>query len=232
MPYARRPYRRPRRRVRNYRRRNTRRPRTKLGRPSKGLTTSVYKFKRSIVESFNLTSPPSPWDAPDTDAITLSAAFKLNDLNDNSDFTNLFAQYKITGVKMEMYFSSTSIAQVSSSGDQMIIYWNKNSVGRGDQTLDEQHFLDSQAGRKRVAIVGSGRPISFYMPLKQLSERHGGSLGATDYAAVRPKFISTGEPTCLHYGYNMRLQLINNLAISRTAVKCIYTYYVTCKQAQ
>ncbi len=192
----------------------------------------MYKFKRSIVESFNLTSPPSPWDVPDTDAITLTAAFKLNDLNDATDFTNLFAQYKITGVKMEMYFSSTMVQQVSSSGDQMIIYWNKNAVGRNDQSLTEQYFLDNQATRKQLAIVGSGKPIRFYMPLKQLSERHGGTAGATDYAAVRPRFVSTGEPTCLHYGYNIRLQLVNNLAISRSAVKCIYTYYVTCKQAQ
>jgi hypothetical protein len=216
---------------RNFRRRFGRK-RTRIGRPARGLSLSVYKFKRSIVESFNLTDPPAPWDTPSTDAITLQAAFKLNDLHDFDDFTNLFASYKITGVKMEMFFSSTSVAQVSSSGDQMIVYWNKNNLGRADQTLDEQYFLDNQAGRKRQCIVATGKPISFYMPLKQLSERHGGTAGATDYAAVRPKFVSTGEPTCLHYGYNMRLQLINDLAISRTACKCIYTYYVTCRQAQ
>lgn len=222
MPY-RKGYKKKTMRRRVYRRRGGRR--MAIARP---LRPSVYRFKRTIAQTFNLTDPPSDWDT-NTDGITTTMVFTLSDLTDNADFTNLFQMYKINSVGVKMYFTSTSVEQVVSSGDQIMVYVAPNKVGRSDQTLNEQWFLNNQSTKYKPGINSMARPIKFWGQVRQASFRLASTVN-TDYASTRPQYISTGEPGTVHYGYNARIQLVNNLAMSRTAVKIYYTYYISCKQ--
>lgn len=224
------------RRGRPYKRRRTggyRRRGPLLGKPGRGLNPSVYLFKRRYVETFSMSNAPSNWDSGSTDAITTNTLFKLEDLSDYSDFTNLFAQYKITAAKMEMYFSQNVVEETPGTGSapcQVLCYMAPNRSG-ATQNLTEQWFLNNQTTRKKLGIVVSGRPISMYMPLKQLSETFGSSVN-TDYALVRPRWISTSETGASHTGQVLRLQYVNGENLRPTVIKVIWTYYIACKQAQ
>lgn len=223
------PYKRVYRKKRNYRRKRIiRRPKLRLGKP---LRPAVYYFKRSYVQTFNLTDPPADWDHPTPESLTTTQVFQLNDLHNASDFTNLFHMYKIVAVGMKMYFSSTNVDQVVSSGDQIIVYIAPNQTGSTHHTLDENYFLTNSSTKTRIGINGQGKPIKTYNKVRQLADRYSSAVN-TDYATVRPAFVSTSETTTSHMGNDMRIQLVNNLAITRTAVKIIYTYYIMCKQVQ
>lgn len=215
------------------RRKFNRKRRPTLGKPSRGLRTSVYLFKRRYQETFQLNNPPANW-VTEGNAITQNTAYKLGDLHDVTDFTNLFAQYKISAVKMEMYFASNSVTEnpgaSQSPPSNMILYMAPNRTGQAE-VLDEQFFLDNQATKKRVCIHGAGKPIVMYQRLKQLNMIYG-SAANTDYSLMWPRYISTNETTATHTGQHMRLQYVNNNSMQDSTVKVIYTYYISCKQVQ
>lgn len=222
------------RRRRNVYRARRRRP--PLGKPSRGLRTAVYLFKRRFVETFDLDNPPATWSNEGT-AITCHTGYRLADLSDFSDFTNMFAQYKLNAVKIQMYFSSNVVTQVETATGtpapptgQILVYMCPNKTGQ-QFTLTEQYFLNNQATRTRTAIRGSGRPVNMYQRLMQLGERFAGAAN-TDYAVMRPRWIATQEANTLHTGQDLRLQYVNDQSLNNTSVKIIYTYYIACRQAQ
>lgn len=180
-----------------------------------------------------MSNPPSNWNTGDVTAITSNTLFKLEDLNDFTDFTALFSQYKITAAKMEMYFSQNVVQEDPGQGSapcQVMCYMAPNRTG-ATQALTEQWFLDNQTTKKKLGIVASGRPITMYMPLAQLSERYATTVN-TDYAVTRPRYVSTSETGTAHFGNVLRLQYINGEAMRPTVIKVIWTYYIACKQVQ
>ena len=212
--------------VRRGRGRYARRRRPVLGKPSRGMRTSVYLFKRSYIETFPLVEAPANW-ASSSDAIAQHTQFKLNDLNDHSDFVNLFGQYKIAGVRMQIYFSNS----VSQSNDQVMVYLAPNMTGDVTSILDEQFFADNQSTKRRAGIVGSAKPITVYHRCSQLAQMYGGPV-STDYSRLKPRYVSTSEPTMPHFGSLMRIQMMNNTSLSNVSVKIFYTYMITCRQVQ
>ena len=230
--YARRPRATKRRR---YSRAPARRPR--LGKPSRALKTSVYLFKRRFVETFDLNNPPAATWVNEGTAITAHTGYRLSDLSDYTDFTNMFAQYKLSAVKVQMYFSSNVVTQVESAtgtpappSGQIIVYMAPNKTGQ-QFTLTEQYFLNNQSTKTRTGIVANGRPVNMYQKLMQLGERFG-TVTNSDYAVMKPRWVATQEPGCLHTGQDIRLQYVNNQSLNNTSVKVIYTYYIACRQAQ
>ena len=72
-----------------------------LGKP---LVPSEHRFKRTVVETIALgASVPSGWTTDGANGIYRQWFYKLSDLPEYEEFTNLFAQYKITGVATRMY---------------------------------------------------------------------------------------------------------------------------------
>ena len=129
---------------------------------------------------------------------------------------------------MQLYFSNN----VASGNDQVLVYTAPNMTGgTGAGILTEQFYLDNQSTVRRAGIVGNARPITIYHKVRQLGNMYGG-VANTDYAAFKPRYISTNEPTALHYGTNIRIQMMNNSARSSTSVKIIYTYLMSFRQAQ
>lgn len=217
------------------RRRFVRRSRPRLGRPSRGLKTSVYLFKRRYVQTFDLSVPPVDTWVNEGNAITAHTGYRLADLSDYAEFTNLFAQYKLSAVKVQMYFSSNVVTQTNTGAanvphGQILVYMAPNKTGQ-QFSLTEQYFLNNQSTKTRTGIVASARPVTMYNKLMQLGERFAGGAN-TDYAVMRPRWIATQEPNTLHTGQDIRIQYVNGQALNNCSVKVIYTYYIACKQAQ
>lgn len=213
--------------------------RSRLGRPSRGLSQSTYMFKRAITSVVNINNAPgSDWVAI-TGGIYRQWHFSLNDLNaaaDATDFTNLFRRYKINAVKVELAFSNTGSIPATDankpSNYQLQVYTMPNKVGRTEEEVTEQMFLNTQASNKRLALNG-GSPLVYYMKVNQLAETYASTTN-TDYAVVRPRYVSTGETGVQHYGLNMFINRVDGEALttglnSSQHVRCTLTYYMSFK---
>jgi len=192
---------------------------------------SVHLFKRTMTETLALSNVVAPvgWTA-EGNAIYRNFEFKLNDLHDATDFTALFAQYKLCGVRQELIFSNNT---TDDDNSQMLIYWDTNRSGQ-NETGTESRFLDSQTSKHRV-LKPPGGQVKLYTKLSQLSNTF--KLTDDDYAVVKPRYISTAEPNTPHYGNSMRIQRVDDLPFGSNldrfqTLKILTTVYIACKKVQ
>ncbi len=212
--------------------RTYRRKRQILGRPNRlALRPSIYQFKRQVQETIILSNAATPegWTASNN-GYYKQFVYSLSQLGDNTDFTNLFQQYKICAVKQEFMLSNNTS---SDNNAQLLIYWDNNPQGQSI-TLDEPYYLTTQTSRKRVVQTTTAKPTKFFTKVKQLSNVFSGVTN-NDYAMTWPKYIGTDEPTCPHYGINLRVQRVDGQQFGQVSsnfqyLKIITTYYITCRK--
>ena len=223
-----------------------RKRKTKLGRPSSGLKQSVYLFKRRHVDvvQLNTQSPPENWGGDGAfNSLYRQMEYKLSDIRDDTDFSSLFLQYKITAVKVKFIFNQTStgpvshdnVPQTANSNAQILVMYSPWTAGES-RVPDASYMKDCQASKTRIGLNG-GKPISLYVPVKQLrvTYRSGLAPAATfDYASTKPRWISTQEIDTPHYGLNICFQradreLFANDATNYQSCRIETTYYIACK---
>ena len=201
----------------------------------RGLRPKTYYFKRS--RAFNIDLK----DQTGTTGLTLTSdggvvwlvEAALVELPNYTELTNLFSQYKITGLAIKFY-PIVSQTQLANSENILI----RTAYGRTGRALGgsstQAEWLEKQATKTRV-MPNQGYPISFYMKLNQLSKLFSDVTSATeDYSVVRPRFISTQEPRTPHYGYQFRFDNtsflnINQIADGNGQYKVEMCYYIQCK---
>lgn len=166
--------------------------------------------------------------------------FALTDIAEVAEFLNLFKMYKITAVKLDYQFNNTNTGDMS--GRQIQVYCNAWKSGRARETgvpgapgpLTEAHMLNTQAKTKRIALNG-GKKLSYYMKVNQLAELYTSPAPSplgTDFGVTRPKFVSTGEPSTKHYGYEFYINRVDGLPFPTDEVQKVRvtaTYYLTFK---
>ena len=158
----------------------------------------------------------------------------LSELDGYTDFTNLFNQYKLTGVTLTFYCPATNVTlgQPNLQNSQLIMYTVPNQAGRPrNVTLTEADCLNTQCVKKQLLMNNNGKGVSMYIPLKQLRMTFA-SLTDTDYAVSTPKFISTDEPNTPHYGPTLRIQAISPFGFRGQNLKIITKVHLTCKQVE
>lgn len=216
----------------------------RLMRPQRGLTTpSIHAFKRSITQTIQLstTAVPEGWYASGNN-LYKNWGFSLSSLNSFQEFTDLFKYYKIAGCRLQLYFSNTGSNPTMGSNmyypnSQILMHLDTNRDGEDSSTTGlEATYLNSQTAKKKLCLNSTGRPIDIYMPLRQQSMVYGGATN-TDYATVKPKWISTNESTTPHFGYKMMLQRVDGQAFSGLTtntqyVKIVNTLYFKCKKVE
>ncbi len=216
-----------------------------IGRPSRGLKQSVYLFKRRLVDVIELNTQSSPpdWEAGAFNSLFHQQEFKLSDLRADTDFSNLFLMYKITGVKTTFMFSQTSAGpvqhevspQTTNSNAQVIVMYAPWSAGES-RDPDANYMKDTQSSKRRLGLNG-GKPISLYTKCRQLSVRYRSGIAPAatfDYASVKPSWISTQEVDTPHYGLNICFQRADRTLFAADAInyqqcRIEYTYYIACK---
>ena len=219
--YRRRPY----RRKRLYKKRYNKRPR--LGRPPRRMMPSTYKFKRMIEQTFDLNATEGTgWDTLSADVIQKGFAASLTQLDDYAQFTALFEQYKLTGLRLQI-IPSWNVIQGYRDMSQIICYVTKSRYGYTLNSIAE--VLNKQAKRKFIAFT-NGKPIDIYMKLNQLTQIYG-SATQTDYTLKRPGWVSTQEPGTTHYGYDVILQTVSGQAMANQLMSCkiLLTTYFSCR---
>lgn len=164
-------------------------------------------------------------------------------LGDMSDFSNLFKQYKLTGAKMKIYFSTTA-AGSTQSGDgpshaydnsQILVRMTDNIAGTAP-TLDDGFWQSTMAKKYRTAING-GKPISVYCPLRVKGKVH--ATSGDDDVMMRPRWTSTlpNSTAIPHYGVSMSVERVDGQGFTTGAtnaqyMKIITTLYFKCRKVE
>ena len=218
---------------------------SKLGKPSKGLTQSTYFFTRKVSNVINLsdTTLSNGWNASSDNGIYKDWNFQLAELTDYTDFTALFKQYKICAVQVELTFNNTGSVVSANDGStasvmpgcQLQLYTIPNRVGKSRGALSpltEAIILNTQASKKRLALNG-GKPLKYYMKLNQLGEIYNTTVN-TDYVVSRARYVSTEEVNTKHYGMEMYLNRVDGTTLSSSianeqVMRETITYYIACK---
>lgn len=223
------------RKPRTYRRRTVRRVRRSFKRVARPMRPLTYSFTRSFARELDMSDVVNDpyWFWNDSGA-NYDVVLALNDLNTFTDFTTLFAQYKLTGVTITFYCPSTNVtlAQPNVGNSQLMLYTVPNQAGRPRMTnLTETDCLNTQCVKKRLLMNSNGRGVSMFIPLKQLRMTFA-SLTDTDYAVAPPKFISTDETATPHYGPTLRIQTVSGGTTSGQKIKYIMKVHLSTKQVE
>lgn len=221
----------------------------RLVRVQRGLNTpAVHIFRRALTQTIILSTntPPEGWSTSGNN-LYKNWGFSLTSLGSYTEFTDLFKYYKLSGARVQMYFSNTN-SSAAGIGDTTAGNYNPNSqimmhIDTNNDGADlassglEQTYLDSQTAKKKLCLNTIGKPIDIYMPLKQQSVLYGTT--SDDYAIVKPKWISTTEPTTPHFGFKMMLQRVDGQNFSGPTTmansqycKIITTLYLQTKKVQ
>ncbi len=108
------------------------------------------------------------------------------------------------------------------------------------EVADENHYLQSQTVKRRLALGGDRRPIDIYMPLKQAVEIYEGGSGTTTQprnALCYPKWVSTENDLIPHFGYNIMAQRVDGTGFTSgfsnyQTVRILTTIYLECKKVE
>lgn len=248
MPYKKRQYKKPYKK-RVYKRRLYRKKR--LFKPQRGLTRSTIPFTRERETYFHLsdltgsaTAPFSNFTHTTDGGVVGQLRVQLDDFPDHSDFTNLFRQYKINGIKITMYPSANTTLSGQSgdisaggnySNNQVLIrtMFNRTGIAIGaGNTISEW----SQVQAKKQWMLAKDKPTVIFCKTSQLTPVAAGDStpGDEEYAVIRPKYVSTNHPDSLFYGLNIRFDSLNGSPLSQTdqiwpQFRIVAKIYITCK---
>lgn len=212
---------------------------------------SVYKFKRltqicriyhqagdaaniwQIQDPTSILSPQSAsgvaWSAstiPGTVFNTFGTAHQIADLETPSDFTNLFDQYKITGIKCKFMWFQTDSAVGTGAISPHLLY----GTDYDDNAPPSINALRQKQNLK-TKILANGKTHSiFFRPraLQDLADGAGTSLAGS----VRPGWINSQNTTVNHLGMKFALDQLYATTTSNAGLTMEFTYYLSCKAPQ
>lgn len=189
----------------------------------------TMRFKRDIEETLSLSGSVAPegWTRDGSSRIYRNLAWALGSVGENTDFSNLFRQWRIKGARVRFYFSSTesgATGDLRSSNSQLMVRMAPNQRGEVE-ALNNAYWQSIQAKKYKLALNG-GRPIDIYMPCKQRNEVYASTV-STDYSMTKPKFVSTNSPTVAHYGLNIAIERVDGQGFTTGITNTQYCKTIT-----
>lgn len=197
--------------------------------------SKVYNFTR-VKEQLLVPEEPNfgatNWLTTFDNAIVKTFTFGLSELPGYSEFTGLFAEYKLNAASVKFYPGYSQVASTSGTtvtNNIIITVW-PNTTGTGLTAAFTKEQLN-EIQRKRQWMFPLTKPTTVYMPLNQLNQVYASATN-TDYTVLKPKYISTTETNTPHYGMNVHIQKIDNTAFGTDSVrmKILEKIYVSCRQ--
>ena len=145
-------------------------------RPQRGMSSSVHIFRRSLEQTIQLstTAVPEGWYASGNN-LYKNWGFSLSSLGSFAEFTDLFKFYKISGARVQMYFSNTNSSptmgdNIYNPNAQILLHIDTNRDGEDSSTSGlTATYLNSQTAKKKLCLNTNAKPIDMYMPLRQQS---------------------------------------------------------------
>lgn len=138
---------------------------------------------------------------------SFGAAFRLSDLPDYTEYTNMFEQYRVNKVTLKITPMATEVSAggaVSSTATQSAVIFHYcldyDDAARPTASAAGVDALRQRSGyRMRNVYAGNGKPIIISFSPKLLEEAYQSGVG-TAYQPKKSSWIDEGYPNVLHYG--------------------------------
>lgn len=188
-----------------------------------GGDSSIIKIKRGF-NALNLAGSAAYTPYIPATSINGIQLYRLSDLPNYTEFTALFEEYMITGVKLS--FTLRRSVQVQSTGatnsysTHPHLYYNVDITGN-DITASNINGMLEQPNTKRVRLQTEKSTGIYLQPRTSNIIYNTGVTPA--YGVNRAQWIPTAYPNVYHYGLKM---LIDEFTDTGNFVDCIATYYV------
>lgn len=157
----------------------------------------AFKKGRLVRVTRNVQLPDLVVSAGPNSYITQNYHFDISQLNNYTDFTNLFERYRIKAVKLTFIpGQSNNIDNVSKYRTTMLTHIQQSS-GKTPATLAA--FMESNNTR----IHAGNKTVSVYIRHPFISSNVYQSALSSGYVEVRNKLINMANYTVPHYGLNV-----------------------------
>lgn len=219
-----------RRPFRRYQSRTTRRygQVKRIGRLPRALVSyrknNVHAFKRSVLKATNISTNTT------SGALLVAYSFALSDLPNSGEFTALYDQYKITGIKLDFIWRSTNISQVETQNTQQqgapYMYY---VIDHDDSTAATVNELREFAKAKRFIFDTGKRTCSVYFKPCTLVENYLTAV-TTGYSPRFDSWIDAGNPSMPYFGFKAAVQQpLNGITAVASYFDVECTYYMKMK---
>lgn len=154
--------------------------------------------------------------------------FQLQDVNNSTDFTNLFQRYKITGVKLRFIPTRGDGADVSAPVTSGVMCPLAIAINRGATTLTAQERnFDQIMEQQDARIYSTNKPFSIYVP----SPKFYAPADGLTQAQEKSGWLQNAHPEVDHYGLQFAWQFPAN---DQTACqfRVFATYYLKMSNPQ
>lgn len=202
---------------------------------SKWNVTRAFKFKRNVGWDASITPSDGQvffTNASDLDSGTFNTPFAFNQLPNYTEFSYLFDQYKIVGVRMTFIYSNnvsnlssnTAVGSALANSGLPVLYWVYDS---DDATplanLNAMREYESYTARRL------DRPVKIFVRPKHLTNIYV-SAGVDAQAPDKQKWLDINQTSIPHYGVKFCLDpLIANQTSEIGLLRCEMKYYVLCR---
>lgn len=161
--------------------------------------------------------------------IPATATFKLSDIINSQDITNLFDKYKLSWVKIRVYCTSTT-ASAGSSVQLPSLQW---IMDEDDNAMPTSSFLREKMGSKQRMFY-PGKPISIYIRPKLATSLVNSSGSWQGNEVSRSGFINSSNADVPHFGLKMCIldANLNSTSTAYTQFKFDMSYCIKARDAQ
>lgn len=219
MPYVRRNYKKRKQAPKRYRRVYKSKKMQKKAAVNVNVRKNLYYFKRKVAPGSQINLITTPTGQID---------FRLNYVPGSADFTALFDQYQIAGVKVEFRLTlDPSAAAVGNS-----IYPNLYVRRDYDNTAVETVSEIAQDNRSKRFILQPNRPRSIYIKPALQAEYFNTATALTDKSPVWNKWFDCANAGMPHLGLKWAIDTMGILMPSGTTMTIEYTYYLKMKNTR
>lgn len=215
--------------------RNLRRPlKRRMYRKSLSSQSKTYSFKRHCALAFwnNVADVPTRRVTFITNSNLQPQfgyfTFQLQDLLNSADFTNLYAKYKITGVKLKFIPTRGDGADVSAPTTSGVMCSLAIAINRGATTLTAQErTFDQILEQQDARIYSTQKPFSIYIPYPKFYAPADGLTVAQEKSG----WLQSRHPEVDHYGVQFAWQFQANDQVA-SQFRVFATMYVKCANPQ
>lgn len=187
------------------------------------LTRSMVKgknvafFKRTFLEEHTIQNAawnPIEFDSRDND-------YRLSDLPNHTEFTNLYDEYKICGIKHKFIFEKNSSEAGSSTTNILPTLITVNDYNTASPLADENTALQYHSCKmSRLDKVRS----RYFKPTSDVT-----AVSSAQTASVKRQWINTAFPDYPHHGMLAAVTTSGTGTDTLGILKVYTTYYVACR---
>lgn len=181
---------------------------------------NIAFFKRTFLEEHTIQNAawnPIEFDARDND-------YRLSDVPNSTEFTNLYDQYKICGIRHKFIFEKNSSEAGSSTTNILPTLITVNDFNTASPLTDENTALQYHSCKmSRLDKVRS----RYFKPTSDVT-----AVSSAQTASVKRQWINTAFPDYPHHGMLAAVTTSGTGTDVLGVLKVYTTYYIACKGAK